>query len=1034
MSFPQLAPMRLSRLRDALAGLIWGPARELAVSGGPVQAQPTGVAQAQRQRFVPVRRGERFGPPVGAHGSPRDGDYRQRWFQLGIPAPSNAERGRRHLHWLCGGESTVWLDGEPAYGLDLAHSTWLLPDRACTLWLDCGCYMTGMNGLWGPAASHLSPDIPRHDADGLRFDAALIRLRDQQAWDAFWDVDTLWQLLQHQLQRVGLGGGETADREITRLPAFVRQALRQAHLACDRFDGGGLAALGGLVREGLRSLRAEPWQIQASLVGYSHVDLLHIWPEHEAQRKGLHTAATSLALMEHYPELTFLQTQPALYHALDRLSPRLGRRIRARIGEGRWEASGGMLCEADTQLPCGEGLVRNLQLGQADFRRLTGRPSRVLWLIDVFGQSACMPQLMRLSGLELMHTVKQHWGRLTRFPHRSWRWRGPDGSEVLGHAPGTGNYCQQVDLAETATLAEDHQQADVHPDLLLATGYGDGGGGVTLAMLERARRMADLAGAPRARWDRCEAFLGRMRRCRADLPVWEGEIYLERHQGVSTGENHLKTAYRAAERAMQAYEAACAVAGTDAGGAEADWRRVCLAQFHDCLTGTSIRQVFDAITPEMAGIAARRLGEARRLLGAARRRDAAAAVFNPLVHERAILVVVPPEFAAQVPPEARQTGADGRVLAILDAAPLGLAPLAQARVPADHWQVSTNRLANDRVTAEFDAGGRLRHLAVDGEDLGLRAPASFILHPNHPMEHDAWDVDPWHLELGQQAALAGPLQVTESGPLRSTLAAELVCGSSRGRLAFSLQAGSPWLHCELDIEWQERQRLLKYHLPTRHLGRHAWYGTPFGAVSRAQRPRHLHEHAQWENCASRWAAVGDDTGEHGLAVVTADRYGFSCRDGELGATLLRGAIDPDPDADRGRHRIRWCLGRHRSRLTAGDPSTAAAAETLFAEAVLVPAAASRRPPCSWQDLGSLVPSWVLPRRGGGLVLRAHECAGEAGTALLTLAQPVRRVVCTDLLDRTLAPARRLDPTRWAIDYQPWQVLTVQTGSPLGRQT
>ena len=41
--------------------------------------------------------------------------------------------------------------------------------------------------------------------------------------------------------------------------------------------------------------------------------------------------------------------------------------------------------------------------------------------------------------------------------------------------------------------------------------------------------------------------------------------------------------------------------------------------------------------------------------------------------------------------------------------------------------------------------------------------------------------------------------------------------------------------------------------------------------------------------ASRWAAVADETEHEGLFVVTEASYGFSCRDGELGLSLVRSA-------------------------------------------------------------------------------------------------------------------------------------------------
>src|SRR5690606_24157383 len=174
--------------------------------------------------------------------------------------------------------------------------------------------------------------------------------------------------------------------------------------AIDVFDraGGGTAALPAL-RKALAivtaGIPAEEWQPIAALCGHAHIDLVWLWPEKATERKGIHTYATQLRLMERYREFVFVASQPALYRAIDRLEPALGRQIRARIKTGQWEAMGGFEVEPDNQLPSGEALARSLVLGQAKTAELTGKPSRVCWIPDVFGYAACLPQILRLGGV-----------------------------------------------------------------------------------------------------------------------------------------------------------------------------------------------------------------------------------------------------------------------------------------------------------------------------------------------------------------------------------------------------------------------------------------------------------------------------------------------------------------------------------------------------------------------------------------------------------------------------------------------------------
>ena len=75
------------------------------------------------------------------------------------------------------------------------------------------------------------------------------------------------------------------------------------------------------------------------------------------------------------------------------------RLAKRRMREGRWEATGATEVESDCLLACGEALARSFVVGQERFRELRGSPAKVLWLPDVFGYPACLPQLMREAGV-----------------------------------------------------------------------------------------------------------------------------------------------------------------------------------------------------------------------------------------------------------------------------------------------------------------------------------------------------------------------------------------------------------------------------------------------------------------------------------------------------------------------------------------------------------------------------------------------------------------------------------------------------------
>jgi len=989
----QLVPQRVQQTKAQVSRQIWERSQVLAVRGGPVRDKPTDVTRARRQRWSDVPAGEEFGPPGGG--------WQQRWFRVDVPAAGRSERGRRFLQWDCQGETTAFIDGEPWAGLDIAHKTCPLPDRAVTVWLDCSTWQTG---IWPPGVHPGTLQIGRY---GLRFDGCSLRLRHTQAWDVSWDLDVLVQLLDILLKadEVKSTGGFGFVKPIDSCAPLLRLLLRGLDDACDAHVDEGLGGLQRALRQLFQRLPAEAWQPVAALCGHAHLDLVWLWPEMATERKGVHTFATQLRLLERYPELVFVQSQPALYRAVERCAPTLMPQIRRYIRNGRWEVMGGFEVEPDNNLPCGEALARCLVLGQQKIRELSGAFSQVCWLPDVFGYSAALPQILRLGGIEHFFTTKMTWSQVTKFPYNSFLWRGHDGSEVLAHLCPT-NYNGTVDLQDVGGAARDHRQVDVHAEVLLPTGYGDGGGGVTEAMCERARRIGSLAGVPRARWTTTHAFFQRLQRVRRRLPVYQGELYLEYHRGTLTTQSEHKRLYRAAEAALQTEEAARVACGQGPLDAAA-WQRVAFCQFHDALPGSSIGLVYEQLNRELATIGARARQAAARLLGAATH-GRRTMVFNALPVPRWMTVEEGKLSTRRVYAPALSA------VAVTAAAP-SLLPVAATRRSLD----------NGLVRAELDGDGQLVGLLVGGVALALSEAAGFVLYHDLPANFDAWDIDHYTLRRGERVAAVLKLHLVEHDAMRAILRGTATVGArSKLTVDYILEAGARHLRIDVQVDWHESHRLLKYHVPTAYRGRWARFGCPFGSIQRPQLPGVMADEAMWEVAASRWAAVTNDDGS-GLAVLTEAKYGFSCRDGNLGISLLRSAKLPDPQADMGKHHIRFALGRHEA-VTRGEAlCTAAAADALFAPAVVYrgsPVAA----PFELSDLGSLVPSWVLPaQRSGGIILRLHETAGATGTATLRLHGPRRTVEYVDFLERRLARAKRLAAHTFAIDYRPYQIVSLR---------
>ena len=154
-------------------------------------------------------------------------------------------------------------------------------------------------------------------------------------------------------------------------------------------------------------------------IGHAHIDVAWLWRFSHTRHKAARTFTTVLKLMDEYPHFYFFSSQPQLYEYVKEDHPSLYERIKQKIREGRWEAEGGMWVEADTNLPSGESLVRQFLYGKRFFEEEFGIESKILWLPDVFGYSAALPQIMKKAGIEYFMTAKLKNNEFNAFPYHT---------------------------------------------------------------------------------------------------------------------------------------------------------------------------------------------------------------------------------------------------------------------------------------------------------------------------------------------------------------------------------------------------------------------------------------------------------------------------------------------------------------------------------------------------------------------------------------------------------------------------------------
>lgn len=783
---------------------------------------------------------------------------------------------------------------------------------------------------------------------------------------------------------------------------------------------------------------AAPDAHRLSAIGHAHIDTAWLWPMRETRRKCARTFANQIQLIERYPEHVFACSQAAQYEFIAQDHPELFEEIRERVSEGRWVPVGGMWVEADMNLPNGESLVRQLVTGQRYFQEHFGIRCEEIWIPDVFGYPGSLPQVFREGGCTRFLTQKLSWNQQNRFPHHSFTWEGIDGSTVVAHFPPVDTYNSELtpsELTHAGANYSDHAWSD---NSLVPFGYGDGGGGPSAEMLERARLLADTAGLPHLRirppgdfFEDLEAELAQ-----PGTPRWRGELYFEMHRGTLTSQAQTKVGNRRCEVMLREVELWAATVGDSSYTDELDhlWKRVLTQQFHDIVPGSSIAWVHHDAEAEHAAVT-RRLDEILTGL-LARITPGTDLVVNSATHARREMVrsPIPPTPAPDQQAWPVQQLSD-RSHAFLVAVPgMGTAALI-ACDPGDDVEASPTRLRNGHADIRFDDTGGVvsfRDLRFDRELVPAgRRGANLQIAPDHPVEYDAWDLEAWTAPSSVDLPPADSVTVVEQGPLVGSVAVARRFGNSRITQTFTLNAGSPRLDITMDIEWAEDEKYLSIDFPLDVRCDTAACEVQFGHVRRPTHTSTSWDAAKFEVAAQRWVDLSE-TG-FGVAVLNDGRYGHSVQGGGIRVSLLRSPNYPDPTADRGRHRVTVSLLPHGPGLT----------EVLTeAEALNTPLRIRSSPKIVSDPVVAGKPDAPLvtvgdPRIGasavkladdgsGDLVVRLWEGAGDRVRTALGLRAPATTVKRCNLLEEPYEEGHpEITGDAVHIDLRPFQLLTLR---------
>lgn len=822
----------------------------------------------------------------------------------------------------------------------------------------------------------------------------------------------------------------------------------------------------GSLYEGQRSLSQALSKMEKSssvtihAVGHTHIDVAWLWRLRHTREKSARSFSTVLRLMEMYPEYTFLQTQPQLYDYLQADYPELYQKIKERIQEGRWEAAGGMWLEADCNIPSGESLVRQLLFGTRYLKKEFDQESHYLWLPDVFGYSWALPQILKKSGIDTFMTTKISWNQYNRMPHDTFKWRGIDGTEILTHFITTVEPWADEDswqytyngLITPKTVQkswEAYRDKHFNQDLLLSYGYGDGGGGVNRDMLEMRRRINDMPGLPNINTSRADEYFKQLRQTVSNtdeyVHTWDGELYLEFHRGTYTSQAHNKRMNRKLEllyREAEWFSVLHMLIDHHTNNYPQNilndgWKIILRNQFHDIIPGSAIQEVYEDSRKEYkyADQMAEKVKQDSLDSLLSNDKDTIT-LFNssPWTRSGSIHVEDPTLlegnwFDYKGNRLVKQFTDEGCCVRLENIESMGTKTIYYAKENFVTHEKNPFKFLNNGIETPFyqlywnDYGQltKIYDVSHNREILAENCRGNVLqIFEDKPMAFDAWDIDIFYQEKGEEVTQLDSVEIIETGPLRTVIRFVWRIGKSEIRQNLIVYTHDRRIDFQTEVDWNERQRLMKVAFPVNVRSTEATYDIQYGNVKRPTHWNTSWDMARFETVGHQWADLSE-TG-YGVSLLNNSKYGYDVKDNTLRLTLLKSAIHPDPEADLGQHEFTYSLYPHKNEWREGKT---------------VQAAWALNQPLSWRKgqysadqftflrpsvTNIMVDAVKKAEDGPGVIVRFHEFEGRREQIILSSDFFIEAWYECDLMENPIE--EKHSKTELSLTVKPYEIKTV----------
>lgn len=764
------------------------------------------------------------------------------------------------------------------------------------------------------------------------------------------------------------------------------------------------------------SQKANASSLTAYSIGHAHLDLAWLWPIRETRRKGGRTFSTALKMIEEYPDYKFGASQPQLYEWVKKDYPGLFSKVKQAVKDKKWEVQGAMWVEPDMNLAGGESLVRQCLIGKQFYQDEFGIEVNDLWLPDVFGYSAALPQILKKCRIDYFMTQKISWNETNVFPHHTFMWEGIDGTKILTHFLPTNNYNLSNTPKELIESEKRYAQSDVSDEFLNLYGIGDGGGGPSRHHIELGLRQQDLEGVPKVKFSFAQDFYKKIDQIPKEvLPKWKGELYLELHRGTYTTQALMKKHNRQLEQKLHNVEfIGSLVSDFEQNELTGIWKDTLLNQFHDILPGSSINWVYkdaNKLSKENLDKLAKIENGLFSKLHAVNNSKKYMLFYNTQSWKRNSTITIAIHDGIYLIKsdnnEQIVESQNGNIVFNLEIPAYGYSAVeitkTEKLITENSLNASSKMLENTLLKICFADDGTINSIYdKELEREMLKGNANqFLLWEDEPNNWGAWDINHFYLETKPEKAKLIEAKLESCSAKQAIILQKFSIGNSSIIQRVILNSNSKLISFENEVDWKEEHKMLRVSAQPDVYSQNASFEIQYGTL---QRPTHSNtswDAAKFEVVAHRFADLSQE--KFGFAIINDCKYGHYVQDNIMSLNLLRSPKDTDKEADLHKHNFKFGYYPHKGDLNQSDTLQ----QAHFYNSPIIPIEVKELPESltksHYSIRGNNVKLEVVKKaeREDAIILRLYEFAGSESKINLDFEQEFNEIFETDMLEKNL---------------------------------